>query len=270
MLHTLSNSYRSATPTENSGVGCQLAMSGVSVRFAMPDGDTLPALGPITFEIGAGEFVSLVGPSGCGKSTLVRVIAGLLPPTSGTVRHDGALVTEPSARIGLMFQQANLMPWRTVLDNVALPLEIAGVPHEQRHKMAADLLNFLGLQGFGEVYPGALSGGMAQRVALGRVLSQKPDVLLLDEPFGALDAFTREQLSFDLLKIRQGQTVLMVTHDIREAVLLSDRVLVMSRRPGRIVADVRVPLEHPRTAEQAYLPEFVETSRHVREAIQRA
>ncbi len=260
--------YPSATLTENSGTGCQLAISGVSVRFTMPDGDTLNALGPVTFEIAAGEFVSLVGPSGCGKSTLVRVIAGLLRPTSGTVWHDGVPVTEPSTRVGLMFQQANLMPWRTVLDNVALPLEIAGVPREQRHKVAADLLNFLGLQGFGAVYPGALSGGMAQRVALGRVLSQKPDVLLLDEPFGALDAFTREQLSFDLLKVRQGQTVLMVTHDIREAVLLSDRVLVMSRRPGRIVADVRVPLGYPRTPEQAYLPEFVETSRQIREAIQ--
>lgn len=270
MLHTLSSSYRSVTPQENDAVGCQLAMNGVSVRFAMPDGDVLNALGPVTVDIEPHEFVSLVGPSGCGKSTLVRVIAGLLAPTSGTVRHDGAVVTEPSARIGLMFQQANLMPWRTVLDNVALPLEIAGVPREQRHKTAAELLTFLGLQGFGAMYPGALSGGMAQRVALGRVLSQKPDVLLLDEPFGALDAFTREQLSFDLLKIRRGQTVLMVTHDIREAVLLSDRVLVMSRRPGRIIADIRVPLPTPRTPEQAYLPEFVETSRQVREAIQRA
>lgn len=270
MLHTLSTSYRNAPPAESNPVSCALSIKSVTVRYAMPDGDELQALGPVTCDIAAGEFVSLVGPSGCGKSTLIRVIAGLARPTNGQVYHDDVLMLEPSPRMGLMFQQANLMPWRTVLDNVALPLEIAGVPRQQRHAEAYKLLDFLGLQGFGGVYPGALSGGMAQRVALGRVLSQNPDVLLLDEPFGALDAFTREQLSFDLLKIRQGQTVLMVTHDIREAVLLSDRVLVMSQRPGRILADIPVRLERPRTPEQAYLPEFIEISRQVRDAIQRA
>jgi NitT/TauT family transport system ATP-binding protein len=247
---------------------CKLSVRDVTVRFKLPGGDSLAALGPLSLDIASGQFVSIVGPSGCGKSTLIRVIAGLLPATSGEVLKDGAPVTEPSARIGMMFQQANLMPWRTVIDNVALPQELAGIDPKTRRHAARDLLRFLGLEGFDNAYPGSLSGGMAQRVALGRVLSQDPELLLLDEPFGALDAFTREQLSFDLLKLRDSKTVIMVTHDIQEAVLLSDRVIIMSARPGRIVADITVPLPRPRSPDDVFEPAFLETVRRVRRAMQ--
>jgi NitT/TauT family transport system ATP-binding protein len=171
-----------------------------------------------------------------------------------------------------MFQESNLMPWRTVLDNISLPLELVGVSKVERDRAAYDMLPMLGLEGFALAYPGELSGGMAQRTALGRLLIQKPDVLLLDEPFGALDALTREQLSADLLTIwtQYRQTVLMVTHDIHDAVWLADRVLVISRRPGQLIADVSVPLPRPRHPEDSYDPTFNQTARLVREAINRA
>jgi NitT/TauT family transport system ATP-binding protein len=246
-----------------------LAADNLIMNYDAPGGGTLLALGPISFEISPGQFVCLVGPSGCGKSTLIRVFAGLHRPSRGTATLGGEPVTGPSPRVGLMFQQANLMPWRTVLDNVALPLELAGMPKDQRYETANRLLTMLDLVEFERAYPGELSGGMAQRAALGRVLVQQPDVLLLDEPFGALDALTRERVSADMLRVwaQQRQTVLMVTHDIREAVFLADRVLVLSRRPGRITADIRVSLPRPRTLEQTYEPEFAQTAREVRAAI---
>ncbi len=250
-----------------------LSIRNVSVVFpASGGGAPLPALGPVSFEIESHQFVSLIGPSGCGKSTLIRLIAGLQQPTQGEVYLEEQKIQEPSRRVGLMFQDANLMPWRTVIDNIALPLELAGVPREEREKSAAVLLAMLGLSEFGGAYPGSLSGGMAQRVALGRILASQPDVMLLDEPFGALDAFTREQLSFDLLNVwRQAKhTLLMVTHDIHEAVLLSDRVLVMSQRPGRIIADIAVPLPRPRQMSDIYTPDFIETARLVRQKLSEA
>jgi NitT/TauT family transport system ATP-binding protein len=197
------------------------------------------------------------------------VLAGLQRPTQGQALLNNTVISEPSRQVGLMFQDANLMPWRTVLDNIALPLELAGVPKEQRYAAVHELLPVLGLDEFAGAFPGELSGGMAQRVAIGRVVIQRPDVLLLDEPFGALDALTREQISFDLLSIwaRQRQTVLMVTHDIREAVLLADRVLVMSRRPGQIIADVPVSLRRPRQLEDVYTDALNQTAKQVRAAI---
>ena len=248
-----------------------LAARNLSVEFNAPDGGMLPALGPITFDVEPGAFVCLVGPSGCGKSTLIRALAGLEPPTHGQALLDGRPVLEPSRRVALMFQDANLMPWRTVLDNVALPLELSGVKRDARAEAAQALLPRLGLAEFAHAYPGELSGGMAQRAALGRVLIQRPDVLLLDEPFGALDALTRERLSDDLLAIwaQERPTVLMVTHDITESVLLADRVLVMSRRPGRISADVRVGLPRPRRRADTYRDAFGELAQTVREAIER-
>lgn len=256
----------------------RLNVHNLTVEYDMLAGGRLAALGPTSFEIEAGQFVTLVGPSGCGKSTLIRVVAGLETPTQGRVLHNGVLIAapdmppKPSPRIGLMFQEANLMPWRTVLENVALPLELAGVERAKRHAESANLLQNLGLAEFANAYPGSLSGGMAQRVALARVLSNHPDVLLLDEPFGALDAMTREQVSFDLLEAwrREQQTVLMVTHDVQEAVLLSDRVMVMSRRPGRIIANIDVTIPRPRKPEDAYTPEFGEIAREVRTALNRA
>lgn len=250
----------------------RLSANQLSVVYPAPDNRRLTVLGPVTFNIAAGEFVCLVGPSGCGKSTLVRVLAGLQPPTEGQAFLDGVAIREPSRRVGLMFQESNLMPWRTVLDNIALPLELTGVNKHERYVAARQLLPTLGLNEFAGAYPSELSGGMAQRAALGRVLVQQPDVLLLDEPFGALDALTREQISLDLLRVwsEMHQTVLMITHSINEAVLLADRVLVMSRRPGKIIADISVPLARPRQISDNYDPLFIETAKQVRAEIDRA
>ncbi|MEL6271642.1 MAG: ABC transporter ATP-binding protein [Chloroflexota bacterium] len=250
---------------------CRITARNVTVSYTAPDGDTLPALGPVSLVIEAASFVSIVGPSGCGKSTLLRVIAGLQPITRGAALLDDEVIEKPSRRVGVMFQDANLMPWRTVRDNIALPLELANQPKETRYRAVEDMLPLLGLTEFPLSYPGELSGGMAQRVALGRVLIQHPDVLLLDEPFGALDALTREHISADLLRIwaQDRQTVVMVTHDINEAVLLSDRVIVLSPRPGKIVRDVTVDLPRPRKLADTYSDAFGAIAQQVRSAIQR-
>jgi ABC-type nitrate/sulfonate/bicarbonate transport system ATPase subunit len=248
----------------------QIAVRDLTVTYRAPGGGFLPALGPVSFTIEQGTFVCLIGPSGCGKSTLIRVIAGLQQPTHGEVRLDGEIITQPSRRVGLMFQEANLMPWRTVVENIALPLELTNVPHIQRYEAGLELLPRLGLSAdFADAYPGELSGGMAQRVALGRVLIQHPDVLLLDEPFGALDALTREQISLDLLRVwgADHQTVMMVTHNIHEAILLADRILVFSPRPGQLTADIQVSLPRPRHIEDAYSEAFGELATQVRAAI---
>jgi NitT/TauT family transport system ATP-binding protein len=202
----------------------------------------------------------------------MRVLAGLQSAAQGQVKLGDQIITGPSPQTAIMFQDANLMPWRTVIENIALPLELAGVPRAEREAAAHMLLPTLGLSDFADAYPLELSGGMAQRAALGRVLVQRPSLLLLDEPFGALDAMTREQVSFDLLTLwqRQQPTILMVTHDLHEAVLLADRVLVMSRRPGRVIADIPVTLPRPRTIALSYEPVFVQIAREVRTAIERA
>lgn len=245
-------------------------MRELSVSFRDPEGGAAPALGPISFDVEDDQFVCVVGPSGCGKSTLIRVLGGLLPATSGEARCDDELINRPLSQFAIMFQDANLMPWRTVLDNIALPLEIAGVPRARRYEMVRSLLPQLHLEDCERLYPAELSGGMAQRAALGRVFVQQPRVLLLDEPFGALDAFTREKLSLELLRLRQRfmQTIIMVTHDISEAVLLADRVLVISRRPGRLVEDIAIELPRPRKPEMIYHPAFIQLSKRVREGIE--
>lgn len=233
-------------------------------------GRTIPALGPLSLEIEEGSFVTLIGPSGCGKSTLLRILAGLLPPIEGSAKLYGKNIRNPSASINILFQNASLLPWRNVLANIALPLELAGVPREERTEQAERLLPALGLEGFAGAYPHQLSGGMAQRVALGRLLVTHPSVMLLDEPFGALDALTRERLGFDLLRIWQEekQTVLLVTHDIQEATLLADRVLVLTERPGQLRADISVPIERPRCLQHCYEREFLLCSRQIRAAIE--
>jgi NitT/TauT family transport system ATP-binding protein len=250
----------------------RLSVHNLTAAYDAPGSGTLAALGPISFTIETGEFVCLIGPSGCGKSTLIRILAGLQRPTLGQAFLNDTSILAPSSQISLMFQDATLMPWRTVLDNIALPLEMAGVARDERYRRVYAMLPTLGLTEFALAYPAELSGGMAQRVALGRVLIQKPDVLLLDEPFGALDALTREQISFDLLEAwaRERETVLMVTHDIREAVLLADHVMVMSRRPGRLISDIPVPLPRPRRLEDAFSDAFRTAAREVRAAIDRA
>jgi NitT/TauT family transport system ATP-binding protein len=193
--------------------------------------------------------VAVVGPNGCGKSTLLRVISGLLPPDIGQVLAFDSTVAGPEPRIGLVFQEPRLLPWRSVLANVAFPLELAGVARSEREERALEVLHLTGLDGFAAAYPDQLSGGMSQRAALARALALEPDVLLLDEPFSALDAMTRERLDVELLRLwgETGATIVLVTHSISEAVFLADRVVVMSQRPGRIVAEVPVAARRPRS-----------------------
>jgi len=212
----------------------------------------VPALQSVTFQVTAGEFVCLLGPSGSGKSTLLRIVGGLLAADSGHVTFQGRPLSEPQREIGFVFQSTNLMPWRTALDNVLLPQEVQqGSVDAAMRKAAMDLLALVGLQGFEHAYPQTLSGGMRQRVVLARTLLQRPQLLLMDEPFGALDALTRERLNVELLHVYETEqmTILMVTHNIQEAVFLADRVLVMSERPGRILADVPISLSRPRRLE---------------------
>ena len=248
----------------------RLSLRELSVSFPDPVGDTLAALGPISFDVAEEEFVCVVGPTGCGKSSLIRVLAGLLPPTSGSALYGDEAIAGPMGHFAIMFQDAHLMPWRTVLDNIALPLEIAGLPRDLRHDKVRTLLSQLHLEQFELAFPAELSGGMAQRVALGRVIVQQPRVLLLDEPFGALDALTRERLSLELLRLRQRfvQTIVMVTHDISEAVFLADRVIVLSRRPGRLVAEISIDLPRPRSPAMIYEQQFLQLTKQVRAGIE--
>jgi NitT/TauT family transport system ATP-binding protein len=245
-----------------------LEASHVSVVFTSVQG-SLGALGDISLQVHQGEFVTLLGPSGCGKSTLLRVLSGLLSPTSGTLTLRGQPLRSPSPDVGLVFQDANLMPWRTVRRNIALPLDLQGVPGSEIGRRVASMVEMMGLHGFEDSYPHELSGGMAQRVAIARALVYDPEILLLDEPFGALDAITRERMNLELLRIWEAhrKTVVMVTHSISEALLLSDRVVVMTARPGSIVADMPVELPRPRSPEAIYSPALIAQSRRIRQAI---
>ena len=229
----------------------------------------LEALAEANFEVAPNEFICLIGPSGCGKSTLLRILGGLVRPTGGQVLLNGTPLTAPQRQIGYVFQRSNLMPWRSALRNVMLPLEIQGVPRAEAERRACELLESVDLSDFADSLPRDLSGGMRQRVALARALIYDPDVLLLDEPFGALDALTRERMNWELLRIWQARrkTVLMVTHNIQEAIYLSDRVLTMSPRPGRIERDVIIDLPRPRTQDDLYKPRFLELARTLRETL---
>jgi NitT/TauT family transport system ATP-binding protein len=234
------------------------------------NGDTgLHVLDEVSFNIRESEFVCLLGPSGSGKSTLLRILAGILPYVSGNVYIDGSRLEGPRQGVGVVFQKANLMPWRTVLENVVLPLELQGCSTQEATKAAGDLIELVGLQGFEDTLPGDLSGGMAQRVAIARALVHDPDLLLLDEPFGALDAITRERMAGELLRIWNARckTVLMVTHDISEALFLADRVLAFSNRPARLVLNMQVDLPRPRREEMRYTPEFGEMAKELKKAI---
>ena len=227
----------------------QIRLANVSLDYpATAGGTSVRALERVSMQVQDGEFVSLVGPSGCGKSTILRLIAGLLAPTSGAVQLDGAPVLGVPPSVGFMFQNDALLPWSTATENTNLALELRGTPARDRKQRARDLLSVVGLAGFEDTYPATLSGGMRKRVALARVLAYDPSVYLMDEPFGALDAQTKVQLGAELLRIWDDldRTVLFVTHDIEEAIGLSDRVLVMSRRPGRIKSEYRIDLPRPR------------------------
>ena len=230
---------------------------------------TVDALDNISFEIQPGEFVCIVGPSGSGKSTLLRIVAGLIKPQQGRVWLDSQVITTPHPSIGIVFQKANLMPSRSVRDNVGLPLEMEHLPAGEIRNRAQVLIDLVGLTGFEESYPRGLSGGMEQRVAIARALIHNPTVLLLDEPFGSLDALTRERMALELTRIwsTQQTTVVMVTHSIQEAVFLSDRVLVMTDRPGRIAAAISIDLPRPRDLQLLQAERFAETAGKIRQAI---
>ncbi len=243
------------------------ALSVRDLSAVFPDGNGgLHALGLVTFSVCPREFVCVLGPSGSGKSTLLRILAGLLPPTSGEVTFEG----HQPPRIGFVFQQANLMPWRTVRENITLPLELENAPAEKARQKAQEMIELVGLEGFETSLPRDLSGGMAQRVALARALIHDPDILLLDEPFGALDALTRERMWTELSRSWQARqkTVLMVTHSINEALFLADRVLILTARPGKIKLDLPVDLPRPREDEMRYTLHFGRLARKLKEAIE--
>ena len=220
----------------------------ITLSFRPKNRESVTALNNFTIEVTKGEFVSIVGPSGCGKSTFLNIVLGLIRPGTGEIRLNGAPVTGPGQERAMVFQEFGLLPWRTVAANVELGLELKGVPPAERTERATELIKLVGLAGFERHYPHELSGGMKQRVGLARALATEPEVLLMDEPFAALDAQTREVLQAELLRIhaQTGKTTLFVTHDLDEAIYLSDRVVVMAARPGRVKQVIDIPFAYPR------------------------
>ena len=243
-------------------------MRAAGVRFATPGG-AVEALADCSLEVGAGSFTVVIGPNGCGKSTLLRLVAGLIQPQAGSVEVGGDRPRPGDGRVGLAFQQPRLVPWRTTLDNVALPLEVGGIVADERRARAVEALERVGMAGAAGLRPRELSGGMAQRAALARALIDDPPVLLLDEPFSALDALTRETFNAELqrLWLERTRTVIMVTHSVPEAVALADRVVVMTPRPGRVARVVEVALPRPRPADLLGDARAAELAAEVREAL---
>jgi NitT/TauT family transport system ATP-binding protein len=254
---TPQGSARSARPV--------IEIKKVSKTYKTQDGE-VPSLQPLEFDVNEGEFLVVVGPSGCGKSTLLKLIAGLLPPSHGEIRVENRVVTSPHRDVGIVFQSALLLPWRRVLENVMMPVEVKGLPVEEYRKRALGLIKMVGLDGFERKYPWQLSGGMQQRAAICRALVHDPKIVLMDEPFGALDAMTRERMNVELQRIQREtrKTVLLITHSIPEAVFLADRVMVMSARPGRIEAIYDVTLPRPRSLDMMADPRFVELTQVIR------
>lgn len=244
-----------------------LRIDALEVHYQSHSGSRIHALNGVSLDIARGEFVALLGPSGCGKTTLLKTLAGLMEGThEGHVHLDGQPITGPNLNVGVVFQEPTLLPWRTVLDNVLLPIEVRRLPVTQWAGKARDLLALLGLAGFEDRHPWELSGGMRQRVSICRALLMNPSLLLMDEPFGALDAMTRDELNLELQRVWMGdsKTVFFVTHSIPEAVFLGDRVVVMSPSPGRIVEVVDVNLSRPRELDIRESPEFGSMVRHIR------
>jgi NitT/TauT family transport system ATP-binding protein len=236
----------------------KLEVQGLYKQFGAAGADSKPILHDVNVKISAGEFVCIVGTSGCGKTTLIRILDGLIPPSAGCVRINGAAVSTPGPDRGFVFQQDSLLPWRTVLDNVVFGLEVLKRPREEQVRIALDLIKLVGLAGHEKSYPHQLSGGMRQRVNLARALAIDPDVLLMDEPFAALDAQTREVMQRELQNIweRKRKTVIFITHQIDEAIYLADRVLVLGGQPGSVRDDIHIPLERPRGLDIKRRPDF--------------
>ena len=242
-----------------------IEIRGVNKTYRTRDGD-VPTLKDIDITVEDGELLVIVGPSGCGKSTLMRMVAGLLPPTSGEIKVEGRTITKPFGEVGIVFQSALLLPWRSVLGNIMMPVEVKGLPKAQYLERAHSLLKMVSLQGFEKKYPWQLSGGMQQRASICRALIHDPRIVLMDEPFGALDALTREKMNLELQRIHREtkKTILLITHSIPEAVFLADRVIVMTRRPGEIDAVYKVDLPRPRSLEVMGDPRFVELTQTIR------
>jgi len=232
----------------------------ITLVFSPKNREPVTALSDFSLEVGKGEFVSIVGPSGCGKSSFLNILLGLIKPDSGEIQLNGTRITGPGQERAMVFQEFGLLPWRTVTANVELGLELKGVPAAQRAERANELIKLVGLKDFANHYPHELSGGMKQRVGLARALATEPEVLLMDEPFAALDAQTRDLMQMELLQIWEHtkKTVLFVTHSIEEAAYLSDRVIVMTARPGRTKDILKIALPRPRDYEMRLTPEFNE------------
>lgn len=256
-----------ATPDTAAGIRPPLIEArALGKTYRSAKGPGVHALNGVDLRIADGEFVSVVGPSGCGKSTLLRMIAGLDDTTEGALHLAGRPIDGPSREVGVVFQAANLLPWLTVADNVRLPLRVGG-RHSPAPGRVEELLAMTGLGDFGQRYPYELSGGMQQRAGICRALARDPRILLMDEPFGALDALTRERMNLELQRIwlASGKTILLITHSISEAIFLGDRVVVMSARPGRILADLPVPIARPRALDSIIAhPDYVALSREIR------
>jgi NitT/TauT family transport system ATP-binding protein len=246
----------------------KIHIEGLHKTYASSHGP-VTALKEVSLSIKQNEFVTLVGPSGCGKSTLLKLIGALIRPSRGTLLFDGVPLLQPTRDVGIVFQDAVLLEWRTVLDNVLLPTEILGLDKIKSRNRAMDLINLVGLGGFEKRFPRELSGGMQQRASLCRALIHNPSVLLMDEPFAALDAMTREELGFELMRIwdTDKKTVIFVTHNITEAILLADRVVAMTPRPGRIVRVVDIDLARPRTIDMEFSQKFKSYSGEIRDVI---
>jgi NitT/TauT family transport system ATP-binding protein len=269
MTQTLTGAELTAALT---GPAIKVQAEHLYKQFVHPTtGASLEVLQDINVSIATGEFLTMVGPSGCGKTTLLRIFAGLIEASHGSVLYDGRPITGPSPKIGFVFQTDNLLPWRTVWDNVALGPELRGEPKQAYRDRIDQLLELVGLYGFGGYFPHQLSGGMRQRVNLARALAIEPEVLLMDEPFAALDAQTREIMQDELLRIwrETGNTVIFITHQIDEAIFLADRVMVLAARPGRIREILPIPIERPRALAVKRSPEFTQLADHVWHSIER-
>jgi len=236
-----------------------IEISGLRKVYAKR-GEPVVAIADVSFIVYENEFVSIVGRSGCGKTSILKVVAGLMPPSAGSVKVKGAPVTGPRREVGMVFQAPVLPPWRTILDNVLLPIEMLDLDVATYRPKALELLKLVGLEGFEGRYPRELSGGMQQRASIVRALVHDPRLLLMDEPFGALDAITREEMNLELLRIwsEQRKTTLLVTHSISEAVFLSDRVVIMTPRPGRVAEEIKIDLPRPRASTMKSSPRFIE------------